>query len=98
MPPSPFDAQGLELMCLEELLLNGGRPVAGDIAALTDKERKKAPGGYMTHCPKTKYREFFSRQADRWWDFIKWQADNRGPETGDHGCSAYSAAHMHRSV
>lgn len=38
----------------------------------------------------------FSRQADRWWEFLKWQLDNRGPAVGDDGVSAYLAAQKRR--
>ncbi|UKZ78283.1 hypothetical protein TrVFT333_006019 [Trichoderma virens FT-333] len=88
----------LELMCLEELLQHGGRPVIRDIASLTsltEKERKRLP---WVHDPlfTEEVPRIFSRQADRWWDFMKWQADNRGPEAGDYGVSAYVATHLRR--
>ena len=38
----------------------------------------------------------FSRQADRWWEFLKWQLDNRGPAVGDDGVSLYLAAQKRR--
>ncbi|UKZ52472.1 hypothetical protein TrVGV298_006249 [Trichoderma virens] len=98
MSPSTPKFEELELMCLEELLQHGGRPVIRDIASLTsltEKERKRLP---WVHDPlfTEEVPRIFSRQADRWWDFMKWQADNRGPEAGDYGVSAYVATHLRR--
>ena len=38
----------------------------------------------------------FSRQADRWWEFLKWQLDNRSAAVGDEVVSAFLAAQSRR--
>jgi hypothetical protein len=38
----------------------------------------------------------FSRQVDRWWEFLKWQIDNRGTPVGYDGFSAFFEAQKRR--
>ncbi|KKP02301.1 hypothetical protein THAR02_05594 [Trichoderma harzianum] len=99
--PSSSDDRDMELLRLEELLQYGGRPVALDIASLTESERKKLPwlsGPYSWSSDEVP--KFFAVQADRWWDFIKWQVDNRGTEaeTGDYGFPQYLEAHRRQGL
>ncbi|OPB37934.1 ankyrin 2,3/unc44 [Trichoderma guizhouense] len=101
LSPSSSDDRDMELLRLEELLQYGGRPVALNIALLTESERKKLPwlsGPYSWSSDEVP--KFFAVQADRWWDFIKWQVDNRGieAETGDYGFPQYLEAHRRQGL
>lgn len=87
----------MELLRLEELLQHGGRPVALDIASLTEGERKKLPWlsgpWFRDHeWSSDEVPTIFAIQAHRWWDFIKWQVENRNIKDGDYGFPQYLEA------
>ena len=98
---SSSESEDIELVCYNELLENGGRPVVPlevlsrepkgsckkDLPWLDDPGSRNRDGGMPV---------VFSRQADRWWEFLKWQLDNRGPTVGDDGVSVYLAAQKRR--
>ncbi|KAL6816615.1 hypothetical protein J3E69DRAFT_375244 [Trichoderma sp. SZMC 28015] len=88
LSPSSSDDRDMELLRLEELLQYGGRPVALDIASLTESERKKLPwlsGPYSWSSDEVP--KFFA-------------VDNRGTEaeTGDYGFPQYLEAHRRQGL
>ncbi|KAF2452264.1 hypothetical protein BDY21DRAFT_425265 [Lineolata rhizophorae] len=100
VPPDPDEEYLDEDLSYHELIQDGGRPVCpievllhilNEPAAshepvlpwLSDPDPASRTGEIQT---------VFSRQLDRWWDFRKWQWDNRGPTDGDGGFSAFLAA------
>ena len=101
---SSSESEDIELICYNELLENGGRPVVPievlsreskgscekDLPWLDDPGSRNRDGGMPI---------VFSRQADRWWEFLKWQLDNRGPPAvGNDRVSAYLAARKRRHL
>ncbi|PNP51838.1 hypothetical protein THARTR1_07607 [Trichoderma harzianum] len=104
LSPSSSDDRNMELLRLEELLQHGGRPVALDIASLTESERKELPWlsgpWFRNHSwSSNEVPRIFAIQANRWWDFIKWQVDNRGTEAaGDYGLPEYLEARRRKGL
>ncbi|KAF3054688.1 hypothetical protein CFAM422_013337 [Trichoderma lentiforme] len=103
LSPSSSDDRNMELLRLEELLQHGGRPVALDIASLTESERKELPWlsgpWFRNHSwSSNEVPRIFAVQANRWWDFIKWQVDNRDIEVGDYGFPEYLEARRRKGL
>ncbi|KAL7785996.1 hypothetical protein V8C43DRAFT_324834 [Trichoderma afarasin] len=103
LSPSSSDDRNMELLRLEELLQHGGRPVALDIASLTESERKELPWlsgpWFRSHSwSSNEVPRIFAVQANRWWDFIKWQVDNRDIEVGDYGFPEYLEARRRKGL
>ena len=104
VPPDPDEEYLSEASNYHELIQDGGRPVClievlshilNEPAAshepilpwLSDPDSASRNGEMRT---------VFSRQLDRWWDFRKWQWDNRGTADGDRGFSTFLGAHRRR--
>ncbi|KAL7952807.1 hypothetical protein V8C34DRAFT_318723 [Trichoderma compactum] len=103
LSPSSSDDRNMELLRLEELLQHGGRPVALDIASLTESERKELPWlsgpWFRNHSWSSNVvPRIFAIQANRWWNFIKWQVENRGTEAGDYGFTEYLEARRRKGL
>lgn len=81
------ESEDIELICYEELVQNGGRPCEKALPWLKDSDFKDQDDRMSTA---------LSRQADRWWEFRKWQIDNRGSAVEDDGFCAYLAAQKRR--
>ncbi|KAF1994017.1 hypothetical protein P154DRAFT_448666, partial [Amniculicola lignicola CBS 123094] len=101
VPPDPDEEYLYEDLSYHELIQDGGRPVCPIevlLHILTEPAASYEPVLPWLSDPDSASRKWgeiqtvFSRQLDRWWDFRKWQWDNRGTADGDGGFSAFLAA------
>ncbi|KAF2805241.1 uncharacterized protein BDZ99DRAFT_116025 [Mytilinidion resinicola] len=87
------------MICYEELVQNDGRPaVPIEVLSQDSREPKRSCEKALPWLddPRSRDRDKFPRQVDRWWEFRKWQLDNRDPVFRDDGFSAYLAARKRR--
>ncbi|KAF2185447.1 hypothetical protein K469DRAFT_665039 [Zopfia rhizophila CBS 207.26] len=100
VPPDPNEEYLYEASSYHELIQDGGRPVC-PIEVLSHILDEPAASyepilPWLSHLDSAsrngEIQTVFSRQLDRWWDFCKWQWDNRGTADGDGGFSAFLAA------
>lgn len=98
--PPPTTDEDYEASSYHELIQDGGRPVCS-IEVLSHILAESAASyepvlPWLSHLDSAsqngEIRTTFSRQLARWWDFRKWQWDNRGTADGDGGFSAFLAA------
>ncbi|KAF2844173.1 hypothetical protein T440DRAFT_523707 [Plenodomus tracheiphilus IPT5] len=100
LPPDPDEKYLYEDLSYHELIQDGGRPVCAmevmlhilhEPAASHDSILPWLSGPDSTN-QNGEIQTVFSRQLNRWWDFRKWQWDNRGTADEDGGFSAFLAA------
>jgi len=96
LPPIPYEEY--EASRYHQLIEDGGKavcPINVLSQILTEPAASHEPIlPWLSHLDSASRNEeiqtVFSRQLDRWWDFRKWQWDNRG--NGDGGFSAFLAS------
>ncbi|UKZ74049.1 hypothetical protein TrVFT333_001703 [Trichoderma virens FT-333] len=86
----------LESIYRKEVLDICGRPVVLDNSSLTPTQRARLP---WVKSLRNNVPVMLEAQADRWWEFVRWQVDRRGckvEDFGDYGFYAYAAAQQLR--
>lgn len=102
--PPPDASEDIETLCYEELIKNGGRPVVPIevlLQASTEPKRRCEKVLPWLDDPESENRDggmpmVFSRQLERWWEFRKWQSDNRSTAGIDDGFSIFLEAQKRR--
>ena len=100
----PSESEDIESACYKELVQNGGRPVVLiEVLSQASREPKRSYEKFLPWLddPESRNRDggmpiVFSRQVDRWWEFRKWQIDNRSTAAEADGFHAFFEAKKRR--